>query len=410
MKINIALRRDNFNLAYYTDGTTPDGGIFTFDKEDMTPDQIEQFATMYNDLMSGRLKERMKLKFLPKGKYTATKEHQFDVQYDEWIARIVAIAFGVNPQQFIMMMNRSTGQLQDEQQTELGLAPLENFLNEWLTDIIQNDLGYPHLKFTYIGEKREDAAMSIKRDVEFVQAGIMTIDEIRSQRGMPPITGMPDGTPPMVKVGNDVILLTEEYIKAKDKAQLLALQFGNVQGGNQSDTENKIREAMASEKPQNGAEQPKEDKDKETSTEDKKEAQKAVEDEMRDFRRYVLNRLKKKTKGKRKFETEVIPVEIRDSIYERLEKADSMADIDDIFDSALFEAKMEAAKQHAEEEIQSVFDDIQQEIIDNLDSLDEEDMETSGSAKKYLLLLLLLGDLDYRGKVDTVLRETLNYY
>jgi hypothetical protein len=84
----------------------------------MTPDQIEQFATLYNDIMSGRLKERMKLKFLPKGKYTATKEHKFDVQYDEWIARIVAIAFGVNPQQFIMMMNRSTGQLQDEQQTE----------------------------------------------------------------------------------------------------------------------------------------------------------------------------------------------------------------------------------------------------------------------------------------------------
>ena len=79
MKINIALRRDSFNLAYYTDGTTPDGGIFTFDKEDMTPDQIEQFATMYNDLMSGRLKERMKLKFLPKGKYTATKEHQTGV-------------------------------------------------------------------------------------------------------------------------------------------------------------------------------------------------------------------------------------------------------------------------------------------------------------------------------------------
>ena len=410
MKINIALRRDSFNLAYYTDGTTPDGGIFTFDKEDMTPDQIEQFATMYNDLMSGRLKERMKLKFLPKGKYTATKEHQFDVQYDEWIARIVAIAFGVNPQQFVMLMNRSTGQLQDEQQTELGLAPLENFLNEWLTDIIQNDLGYPHLKFTYIGEKREDAAMSIKRDVEFVQSGILTIDEVRSQRGMPPITGMEDGTPPMVKVGNDVILLTEEYIKAKTQAQLEALQFGNVQAGNQSDLENKIRQARASEKPQEAVGTPKKGEDKETPTEDKKEAQKAVEDEMRDFRRYVLNRLKKKTKGKRKFETEVIPDAMRDAIYQRLEKADNLDDIDDIFDSALFEAKMENAKEHAEEEILAIFEDIQQEIIDNLDSLDEEDMETSGDAKKYLLLLLLLGDLDYKGRIDGVLRGVLTQY
>lgn len=410
MKINIALRRDSVNLAYYTDGTTPDGGIFTFDKEDMTPDQIEQFATLYNDIMSGRLKERMKLKFLPKGKYTATKEHKFDVEYDEWIARIVAIAFGVNPQQFIMMMNRSTGQLQDEQQTELGLAPLENFLNEWFTDIIQNDLGYPHLKFAYVGEKREDAAMSIKRDVEFVQSGILTIDEVRSQRGMPPITGMPDGTPPMVKVGNDVILLTEEYIKAKTQAQLEALQFGNVQAGNQSDLQNKIRESRRSETPQDSAEGQDKPTDDKTPAQDKEEAQKALQDEMRDFRKYVLNRLKKKSRGKRKFETEVIPLDVRDSIYERLEKADNVADIDDIFDSAMWELQVDTAKKESEEEIQSVFDDIMQEIIDNLSDLDEEELNTQGSAKKYLLLLILLGDLDYRKKIDDVMRGVLKNY
>lgn len=410
MKINIALRRDSVNLAYYTDGTTPDGGIFTFDKEDMTPDQIEQFATLYNDIMSGRLKERMKLKFLPKGKYTATKEHKFDVQYDEWIARIVAIAFGVNPQQFIMMMNRSTGQLQDEQQTELGLAPLENFLNEWFTDIIQNDLGYPHLKFAYVGEKREDAAMSIKRDVEFVQSGILTIDEVRSQRGMPPITGMPDGTPPMVKVGNDVILLTEEYIKAKTQAQLEALQFGNVQAGNQSDLENKIREARRSETPQDSAEGQDKPTDDKEPAKDKEETQKAQQNEMRDFRKYVLNRLKKKSHGKRKFETEVIPLEVRDSIYERLEKADNVADIDDIFDSAMWELQVDTAKKESEEEIQSVFDDITQEIINNLSDLDEEELNTQGSAKKYLLLLILLGDLDYRKKIDDVMRDVLKNY
>ena len=410
MKINIALRRDSTNLSYYTDGTTPDGGIFTFDKEDMTPDQIQQFATLYNDIMAGRLKERMKLKFLPKGKYTATKEHKFDIEYDEWIARVVAIAFGVNPQQFIMMMNRSTGQLQDEQQTELGLAPLENFLNEWFTDIIQNDLGYPHLKFAYVGEKREDAAMSIKRDVEFVQSGILTIDEVRSQRGMPPITGMPEGTPPMVKVGNDVILLTEEYIKAKTAAQLEALQFGNVQAGNQSDLENKIRQARQAETPQNGAQDEEKPVDDKEDKQDAKDAQKAVQDEMRDFRRYVLNRLKKKTNGKRKFETEVIPLEMRDAIYERLEKADSVADVDDIFDSALWELQVDTAKKQSEEVIQDVFDEIKQEIIDNLASLSEEDLEVGGNAKKYLLLLLLLGDFDYRKKIDVAMRDVLENY
>ena len=407
MKINIALRRDTVNLAFYTDGTTPDGGIFTFDKPDMTVDQIEQFATLYNDIMCGRLKERMKLKFLPKGTYTATKEHKFDVEYDEWIARVVAIAFGVNPQQFVMLMNRSTGQLQDEQQTELGLAPLENFLNEWFTDIIQNDLGFPHLRFAYVGEKREDAAMSIKRDVDFVQSGILTIDEVRSQRGMPPITGLKDGTPPLIKVGNDVILLTEEYINAKTQAQIEALQYGNVQAGNQSDLQNKIREARAAETSQEGEEAPSKGKDDKEVEQDKKDTQKAIENEMRDFRRYVINRLKKKSHGKRKFETEVIPLEIRDDIYERLEKAETLDDVDDIFDSTLWELQVEAAKKQSQEDIQAVFDDIQQEIIDNLEGLSEEDMQTGGSAKRYLLLLLLLGGINYKEKIDDIMRTVL---
>jgi hypothetical protein len=221
---------------------------------------------------------------------------------------------------------------------------------------------------------------------------------------------MEDGTPPMVKVGNDVILLTEEYIKAKTQAQIEALQYGNVQAGNQSDLQNKIREARRSETPQDsagGQDKPKDDKE---PAKDKEQAEKAVQDEMRDFRRYVLNRLKKKTKGKRKFETEVIPVVVRDSIYERLEKADDVADVDDIFDSALWDLQVENAKKRSEEEIQAVFDDIKHEILANLDELDEEDMNQQGNAKKLLLLLILLGDLDYRGKIDDVMRYVLKDY
>ena len=101
---------------------------------------------------------------------------------------------------------------------------------------------------------------------------------------------------------------------------------------------------------------------------------------------------------------------MRDAIYERLEKADGVADIDDIFDSALWDLQVENAKKRSEEEIQAVFDDIKHEILSHLDELDEEDMNTQGDAKKYLLLLILLGDLDYRGKIDDVMRYVLKDY
>ena len=76
----------------------------------------------------------------------------------------------------------------------------------------------------------------------------------------------------------------------------------------------------------------------------------------------------------------------------------------------MWELQVDTAKKESEEEIQSVFDDITQEIINNLSDLDEEELNTQGSAKKYLLLLILLGDLDYRKKIDDVMRGVLKNY
>jgi hypothetical protein len=53
---------------------------------------------------------------------------------------------------------------------------------------------------------------------------------------------------------------------------------------------------------------------------------------------------------------------------------------------------------------------MQQEIIDNLEGLSEEDMQTGGSAKKYLLLLLLLGGINYKEKIDDIMRDVLKNF
>lgn len=400
VKINIALRRDNYHLNYFTDGTTPDGGIYSFDKEDMSVDQIEQFSTLYNDIMSGQLKERLKLKFLPKGKYIDTKQFKYDVQVDEWIARIVAIGFGVNPQAFIMMMNRATGQLQDQQQTDIGLTPLENFFAEWFSDIIQNDLGYKHLKFKYVDEKKEDAQLSIQRDTEFVDRGIFTIDEVRSMRGAPPLTTLPGGVPPYVKVGNDVILFTEEYIKAKTDAQLQALQMGNVQGGNQQNTEVKLRQAQE--------EKSSDDKTQDTK-QDKKDTKKAVQDELRQFEKFALRRLKKKTKNGRLFEANVIPEILCKSISDELNGANTPEEIRHIFKNVEDAEKLSNLVLQSADEVNNFFDDLQEYIEEQSDDISDEDLQDNDK-KKTLLLLLLLGGYDFKTKIQQYFSDMLTRY
>ena len=379
LKINIDLRRNARNLKFYTDGSTPDGGIYVFDRPDITPDEIEQFATLYNDIMSGDLRERWKLKFLPKGQYIKTKEYDFDVKFDEWLARIVAISFGVNPQAFIMMMNRSTGQLQDQQQTDIGLDPLETFLAEWFTDITQHDMGFKHLKFRYVDEKREDAKVSIQRDKEFVETGIMTIDEVRSKRGMPPLTGYKGGIPAIIKVGNDIIPLTQEYLEAKTKAQLEALKMGNVQDGNQQNTEVRLKQA------ENAHLREKNVTDEEVVADDKKDARKAVQNELKQFEKFAINRLKKKSK--REFEPKVLSKEMTNAISDKLQNADK-AQVQKVFANLYTMNATSYAMADAEQALDVAFEELEDEILENADSVEDTD-----SKKK--LILLLFANIDF---------------
>jgi len=263
-----------------------------------------------------------------------------------------------------MMMNRSTGQLQDQQQTDIGLDPLETFLAEWFTDITQHDMGFKHLKFRYVDEKREDAKVSIQRDKEFVETGIMTIDEVRSKRGMPPLTGYKGGIPAIIKVGNDIIPLTQEYLEAKTKAQLEALKMGNVQDGNQQNTEVRLKQA------ENAHLREKNVTDEEVVADDKKDARKAVQNELKQFEKFAINRLKKKSK--REFEPKVLSKEMTNAISDKLQNADK-AQVQKVFANLYTMNATSYAMADAEQALDVAFEELEDEILENADSVEDTD-------------------------------------
>lgn len=398
MKINIMLRRDDFHLRYYTRGALPDAGLFQVEA-DWTPEQIQQYQELWNDVMSGNINERLAMRFVPKGTYTPTKEFKFDPKVDEWTARLVAISFGVNPQAFILVMTRATGELQDQQQTDIGLQPLETFLAAGLTDIIQNDLKKPHLRFAFTDEKREDARVTVERNIQYVTRGLRSIDEIRAADGLPPATDLPDGLPPMVLLGNDVIFLTKEFVEAKMKAQMDALKAGDYQLGNVQNLN--IRTKQAQEAAQNSTQD-------NYIVQDKKDAQKAFNYELRQFEKFALNRLKKKTK--REFEPNVLPAELVKEMNARLRGLNQPEEIKKLF------AKVEQTKKqydlmsdHADE-ISNALEDLKDYMLDNVDSITESELANKDDVKKALLLLLLWGNFDFMKTFETPLTNMLEDY
>jgi len=401
MKINIMMRRDDFHLRYFTKGALPDAGLFQVDAE-WTPEQIQQYQELWNDVMSGNINERLAMRFVPKGSYTPTKEFKFDSSVDEWIARLVAISFGVNPQAFISAMNRATANMQDQQQTDIGLAPLEKHLEEEFSDIIQNELGFPQLKFKYIDEKKEDAQLTITRDMQYVDRGILTVDEVRSNRGLAPLTNLPDGVPPYIKLGNDVVLLTEEFIKAKSEAQVKALEQGDYQVGNIQNMNIRTKQADEKGDKKTDSSEEKEQPDK-TDAEEKKTAQKMIADELKQFEKFALRRLKKKTK--RDFEANILSAELVKMMNEKLKTMDSPNEIKAFFmDVGNF-------KKDASVSLADGFDDLEEYLLEQADDLTEDVINLPDSdEKKALLMLLLFARYDFEEKFKPILSDMLTRY
>jgi len=107
MTVNIALRRQLWQLDYFTEGSIPDALIGV--PQGWTPDQIKQFQdspTLTLPRLRGRegwgfagdLAKRRRAKFVPgetAAKVVQTKEPQHKDDFDEWLARIICFAFSV---------------------------------------------------------------------------------------------------------------------------------------------------------------------------------------------------------------------------------------------------------------------------------------------------------------------------
>src|ERR1700730_11800740 len=122
MTVNIALRRQLWQLDYYSEGSIPDALIGV--PQGWTPDQIKQFQDYWDTEFAGDLARRRRAKFVPGDtavKVHQTKEPEQKSDFDEWLARIICYAFSVPPQWAVKLMNRATADNQSAQSEEEGL-------------------------------------------------------------------------------------------------------------------------------------------------------------------------------------------------------------------------------------------------------------------------------------------------
>lgn len=187
MTINIGLRRQVFQLNFFTEGNMPASLIGV--PEQWTPDQIRTFQEWFDGINAGNLANRRKARFVPSavGKtYIPTQETQLFGEAEDWLARVCCFCFSINPQPFIKMMNRSTSEQASNEAMAQGLEPLKMFIKGIIDDILADDLGADDYEFVWRGDDELDPAKRQMITENDVKSGLLTVNEGRVANGRDP--------------------------------------------------------------------------------------------------------------------------------------------------------------------------------------------------------------------------------
>ncbi|MEA1651827.1 phage portal protein [Nitrospirillum sp. BR 11164] len=205
--VNIALRRQIWQLQYYTEGNIPEALIGVPDA--WTPDQIRQFQTYWDALHEGDTASRRHAKFVPGGvarTFIPIKEPELKGVFDEWLARVACFAFSVSPQAFVAQMNRATAQTAHDAAHEEGLGPTMLWVKELIDDVLEREFDAADLEFAWNDTREVDPVKAATIANIHVRAGIKTLNEVRADIGYPPVPG---GDRPLIYTGGGAVPLEQ---------------------------------------------------------------------------------------------------------------------------------------------------------------------------------------------------------
>jgi len=210
--VNTAIRRALFQYNYYQEGNIPDALLAV--PETWTPAQLKEAQRWWDEAMAGEesLALRRKMKFIPGGeKLVMTKTAPLFDEADEWLARVTCFAFDVSPQPFIKQVNRATAGVQQEAAVEQGAQPTMQWVKSVMDRIVQRWFGHPELEFAWEDVADVDPNVQSQIDDRAIKNRSSTINEIRADRGDPPVPwgdeppapGKPEPDPDPIELEDD---------------------------------------------------------------------------------------------------------------------------------------------------------------------------------------------------------------
>lgn len=181
LTINTDIRWQWHFLMYFTEGTVPDTWMQA--PPDMTsPKQIQEFQELYDRVMAGEQGWKHRVKWIPAGaKPIPAKNTQFNPEFPVFLLKKCCAAFKVTPAEigYTDDVNRATSEMQENIQYRSSIIPLARYLEGIYTRIIREEFGLP-LRFQFdLGGEKEDRLKDAQAHEIYVKMGVESIDEVR---------------------------------------------------------------------------------------------------------------------------------------------------------------------------------------------------------------------------------------
>lgn len=201
--VNIALRRQLAQLQYFTEGNMPEALIGV--PQGWTMEQIGEFQTYWDTILTGNSAERRHAKFVPADfRYQPMRDAPLKDEFDEWLARVVCYAFSTSAAPFTRQMNRATADNAQQMALDEGLGPIMLWIKCLVDQVIEEDFGWADLEFEWVDEKSDDLMKQAQITDMKVKSGLKTINEARAESGEDPIPG---GDQPLLYTGAGAVTL-----------------------------------------------------------------------------------------------------------------------------------------------------------------------------------------------------------
>lgn len=227
MTISIGIRREVFQLNYFTEGNMPEALVGVPDT--WTPDQVRQMQTWWDSMMEGNLAQRRKMKFVPAGvgsKVSQLKDTPLFGEAEEWLARVCCFAFSISAQAFSKMMNRATAESAQEAAVTNGLYPVMNWVKDTINTILMDEFNETDLEFDWVEEDETDPVDQETILTGYMSKGVMTPNEVREKLGLDP--------DPNPNSNRQLVLIATGYIpvvKTPEEEQADAAKQQAIAGG-----------------------------------------------------------------------------------------------------------------------------------------------------------------------------------